>query len=286
MSEFMVFNSWQSDLPRKLTRDVIHKAAAAAIERLRLDATLEDSPRLDHDTQSVPGTPEIAGTIFTKIRDCGLFIADVSFIGETTSTDQNKQKKLLPNPNVMAELGYAAAKVGWDRIVLVLNIEHGPPDALPFDLKNRQFPISYRLGQNNRNKLEAVQASLANDLEDAIRSSLQAEHAAVDEVLATVDIHGIELLKNYGHNAAVEHGPRENMGQILGSQLQDAALIRLLEKKIVKCVYNHTHLKYVYEWTYFGKLVLTRLGVRNESRTKEPVVNLSNLSFSTTSFDV
>jgi hypothetical protein len=61
MAEFTVFYSWQSDLPRKLTRDVIHNAARDAVARL--GAELEDAPRFDHDTQDVAGAPEIARTI-------------------------------------------------------------------------------------------------------------------------------------------------------------------------------------------------------------------------------
>jgi hypothetical protein len=67
------------------------------------DAAVEDSPRLDHDTKDVPGTPEIAGTIFKKIQESGAFIADLTFIGATDL--RGGDRKLLPNPNVLLELG-------------------------------------------------------------------------------------------------------------------------------------------------------------------------------------
>jgi hypothetical protein len=111
MANFTVFYCWQSDLPRKLTRDVIHNAAAIAINELANNAdsgVLEDAPRLDHDTLNVPGAPAIAPTIFEKIDRAAMVIADLSFVGETSSNDPNKRKKQLPNANVLLELGYAA----------------------------------------------------------------------------------------------------------------------------------------------------------------------------------
>src|SRR5688572_15275075 len=93
MPEFTVFYSWQSDLPRKTTRDIIHGAAATAITKLAGDATLVDAPRLDHDTLDVAGAPEIARTIFEKIDQAAMFIADVTFIAQSKQEDQNKRAK-------------------------------------------------------------------------------------------------------------------------------------------------------------------------------------------------
>src|SRR5690349_15723360 len=128
MLEFSVFYSWQLDRARSKCKDVIGQAASEAIDRLRLDASIEDSPRLDHDTKDIAGAPDIATTIFNKIDRCGIFLADVTFVGETNPIEPEKRPKKLPNPNVMLELGYAAARVGWDRIILVMNTEFGEPD--------------------------------------------------------------------------------------------------------------------------------------------------------------
>ena len=111
MNGFKVFYSWQSDLPgRRVTRDLIHEAASVAVERVAKDAGIEDSPRLDHDTAGVGGIPAIGDTILRKIATCGVFVADVSLVGETTRSD--KPKKRTPNPNVLLELGYAMEL--WD----------------------------------------------------------------------------------------------------------------------------------------------------------------------------
>ena len=96
MDDFTLFYAWQSDTPQKAARYLIRDAAKRALNRLTIDATVDDSPRLDSDTQEVAGTPEIANTIFNKIDACGLFLADVTFVGSTSPTDG--ESELLPNP--------------------------------------------------------------------------------------------------------------------------------------------------------------------------------------------
>ena len=70
--DLTVFYAWQSDLPEKWNHYLIRDAAKDAVEALAKGLLLEESPRLDHDTVGETGTPEIAGTIFRKIRECGI----------------------------------------------------------------------------------------------------------------------------------------------------------------------------------------------------------------------
>ena len=112
MDELTLFYAWQSDTSEKGNRYLIRDAAKNALKRIGRDADVEESPRLDSDTQNVAGTPEIANTIFNKIDSCGIFLADVTFVGATTPATGDP--KMLPNPNVLLELGYATSKVGWD----------------------------------------------------------------------------------------------------------------------------------------------------------------------------
>jgi hypothetical protein len=79
--DFTIFYAWQSDRIEKAHRYLIRGAIEEAVKRIGKSAEVEDSPRLDHDTKDVPGTPEIAGTIFRKIQESGAFIADLTFIG-------------------------------------------------------------------------------------------------------------------------------------------------------------------------------------------------------------
>jgi hypothetical protein len=129
--DFTIFYAWQSDRDQKTHRFLIRDAANEAIKRIGRDGSIDDSPRLDHDTQDVPGTPEIANSIYKKIQDSGVFLADLTFVGTTGPIES--RKKLLPNPNVLLELGYAARSIGWERIVCVMNTAFGPPEELIFD---------------------------------------------------------------------------------------------------------------------------------------------------------
>lgn len=150
---FTVFYSWQSDLPNKTNRTYIEKAASNVLPDFA-GSVLEEAPRLEKDTRGVPGTPRVTEAIFEKIDECGIFLADVSLVA---TTDDGAKKS--PNPNVLLELGYAAKSIGWDRILLVMNTHFGNPDNLPFDLKERRFPICYdkdpddETGQSNRKQL-------------------------------------------------------------------------------------------------------------------------------------
>ncbi len=265
MADFTVFYSWQSDLPRKLTRDIVHGAASRAMERLNFDASVEDAPRLDHDTQGVAGAPEIAGTILRKIEQCGVFLADLTFVATTTPADVNKVAKRIPNPNVLLELGYAAAKIGWERIVLVMNSAYGDPDELIFDLRHRRFPLTFNLGPETRRDAEAVEWTLSEKMEEALRAALQAEHAAVQEAIGQLDQHALVWLNDRGRDDYFAPLPRKTMGEILGSQRLDDALIRLIHLKLLRCDVAPGRNLYAYHWTYLGKLVLKAMGIRPKS---------------------
>ena len=60
------------------------------------------------------------------------FVADVSIVTPAGAT------RLIPNPNVLLELGYASKAIGWERIVMVANTAFGQPEELPFDLRKRR----------------------------------------------------------------------------------------------------------------------------------------------------
>ena len=141
--EFTVFYAWQSDSSTRDNRNFIESAIEAALKTIQKTGSIQASPRLDKDTKNVTGIPDIANTILEKIRASDLIVADVSFIGKAGTGGQDD--KLIPNPNVMIELGYALSELGWERIIIVLNTATGIPEDLPFDLKNRRWPFVYEV---------------------------------------------------------------------------------------------------------------------------------------------
>ncbi len=127
-----VFYSWQSDRPNATNRSFILKALQAACAGLSEDSTIDERPEVDHDTQNVPGSPDIVRTIFAKIDAAEVFVADVSLVTDPDNT------RPCPNPNVLIELGYAIKTIGESGIILVMNTAFGGPELLPFDLKTKR----------------------------------------------------------------------------------------------------------------------------------------------------
>lgn len=136
-----VFWSWQSDLPNQTNRGFIKRALEAAIEEAGGTADIEERLELDHDTKGQPGLVSIPDTILRKIDECELFVADLTPIARSESG------KFVANPNVLIELGYAKKSIGSERIILIWNCAYEGclPELLPFDLRHRRGPVSYRL---------------------------------------------------------------------------------------------------------------------------------------------
>ena len=147
-----VFWSWQSDASGKISRHFIRDAIKKALEEINAEFELEEAGRpakIDQDRQGVPGSPDLAATIFRKISEATAFIADVTPIGRAGFEDSDPQSaKKLMNPNVAIELGYAISQLSDHAILYVLNTAFGGREDLPFDLRHKAGPITYRLGPN------------------------------------------------------------------------------------------------------------------------------------------
>jgi hypothetical protein len=159
-----IFYSWQSDLPSKINRGFIREALSIAIREVTKDLSLYEDPRLDQDTQGIPGSPEIVNSILTKIDSCSMFIADLTLA-----------RQGIPNPNVLIEYGYALKAKGHECIIGVMNDAFGLPDNLPFDLKARRWPIRYHLAQNASLDMRKCQKKqLVDSFRDALGTAVGA----------------------------------------------------------------------------------------------------------------
>lgn len=131
MKKFKIFYSWQSDLPGSKTRNFIRECIDEAID-LALETEAFEAER-DEATTGTTGSPNIVATLFSKIDDCDLFIADLSLC---FTEDQGKGKR-SPNPNVLLELGYAVKTLGWERVICLCNTDFG--DKYPFDIAHNRI---------------------------------------------------------------------------------------------------------------------------------------------------
>lgn len=172
-----IFYSWQNDTENTVNRFFIRDILKEAIKDYKDALELDERPYLDYDTKDVPGNPEIFNTILKKIEACDIFIADVTFISKSEGG------KLIPNPNVMIELGYALKVVGSERTILVMNEEYGSPEGnLPFDLKHRRWPLRYKAASNlNKSQLAAISSKFASEIKSAIKAILRQNGAKISQ---------------------------------------------------------------------------------------------------------
>jgi hypothetical protein len=169
--EFTIFYAWQSQLPNSTNRGFIEKELAAVTKEFQTDDVLIV---IDRDTAGVPGAPDIGQTILEKIGVSDLFVGDVSIVNPDAA-----QERKTPNANVLVEVGYALGTIGPRRVLLVMNLAHGKPEDLPFDLRQKRTE-KYELKEaDNKDKArQTLRAQLRGRIAQAIQAHGKATPAA------------------------------------------------------------------------------------------------------------
>lgn len=166
-----IFYSWQTDSTPKHNKYFIKSCLEIVIQKLNKGLDIEESLRIDHDTKDIPGIPDIVNTIFEKIDESLIFVADITFVAKTGAG------KNIPNPNVLIELGYAIKSRSSSQIILIMNGAFGNPDeGLPFDLAHKRWPIVYTLSEGStKEDIENQRTHMVTSLLNAVRLILQAK---------------------------------------------------------------------------------------------------------------
>ena len=132
---FTVFFSWQSDVPEN--SDFLRSFIKTSIKNLETPHNV--NVLYDEASRSVVGSQKVEEVILEKIRACDVFIADITPITRIeTKEGEKKRIKLLPNPNVAFELGYAMHCLPMEQVLIVMptGISHGQ---LPFDFNHNRL---------------------------------------------------------------------------------------------------------------------------------------------------
>lgn len=159
-----IFYAWQSDRPSKINRHFIRKALDDAAKRLTEDPSLSIDVVVDADTEGVVGTPPVTETILQKIGAADIFLPDFTFVAEADAG------KLIPNPNVMIEYGYALRALTFKAMMPVMNTHFGRPEKLPFDLGHVRHPTQYDLSSDILDgDRRALRAKFSTTLESILR---------------------------------------------------------------------------------------------------------------------
>jgi len=211
MSKHYVFYSWQSDLPSNANRNFIEQVLQRAIKEISSDDLVNMEATIDKDTYGIPGSPNIAEVILKKIEQAQVFVCDVSIINPRA-----KHRK-TPNPNVLYELGYASAKLGSNRIILVLNSAYGKVESLPFDLKMMRT-ITYHIKGDELDK-SAERKKLQGRLEQAIISIItgrdEHKYRVIDHITSDEDAFSEVFFKlSMGHPL-----PKDAIAQIIKQRM-------------------------------------------------------------------
>jgi len=150
-----IFYSWQSDLSKETNLNAIRQTLREASSFVETEIT-ETRIEVDEATRDTTGSPNIPKTIFEKISSSDIFVCDLTTINTNAPTEFRR----VPNPNVLIELGYAIATLGWERIIMVFNELHGTfPSDLPFDIDRHRatpFKISDKKDNNGKSQLSQV----------------------------------------------------------------------------------------------------------------------------------
>lgn len=180
-----IFYSWQSDLRSEINKQFIEDTIQNAILQINETIKVQNSPRsqdcelkLDRDTIDIPGSPPIVDTIFKKIDECSIFVADLTFVAKTRIKARTNKYKLVPNPNVLIEYGYACKSKGYLKIIGIMNTAYGEPseENLPFNIRYLRNPIQYELkSYSNDECVINVKQMLASKLIPEFKNILDKE---------------------------------------------------------------------------------------------------------------
>ena len=258
--EYPVFYSWQSDLPKKCNRRFIRESLDEAVRRVVAEGQVEDSPRVYDGMEGIAGSPEVASVMFQKIDRCALFVADTTLVGSIPAA--GAAAKRVPNPNVSLEMGYAAGRIGWDRIICVMNEAYGERKDLPFDVRNRRFPIDYNLHADKMERKDKVQEQLIDGLVTATSTAVQNENRAVDDAIERLD-RSASASSSEQPDALFPHQGAGEEGRATRRRLCHQRRLAPLDLRILR--YNFALVdvghQWAYHWTYLGKLVLKKMGM-------------------------
>lgn len=198
-----IFYSWQSDLPY----DINQKAIGGAIKAAILSIEDESTHKLVYDeaTRDEAGSFDIPSKILDKINSCDIFICDI-----TTINSNDTVTRKCPNPNVLIELGFAIANIGWNRIIMVFNKQYGNfPNDLPFDLdKRRTTPFTIK-DKGDKNGKTDLSNKLKKGIETIIRKNpnkpKQITSKTTDEIKKEKDLNNLKTLFSYIHIETMDY---------------------------------------------------------------------------------
>lgn len=125
ISQYRIFFSWQSD--NKGAMKALRKALKAVIRQMKEEGVSIEVV----EGGGGEGFISIEDAVRMKIQKCDIFIGDVTPVGNVSL-----KSKLLPNANVMYEMGIATESMTADRIIAVAMAGEWNVENMPFDFNH------------------------------------------------------------------------------------------------------------------------------------------------------
>ena len=160
-----IFYSWQSDLPK--TKQYISNC----LNSIAKEQFGEHSIRISRDARNSNGSVNLADTLFKKINQSAIFVADLTII----NSEFNGRK--CCNPNVLMELGYAINNLGIENILILFDTKYGNVEELPFDIRQNRI-IKFNSESNNKtfkNILKSEISQMVTNINPTIYDFLNSE---------------------------------------------------------------------------------------------------------------
>lgn len=254
--QYAVFYSWQTDVRGNANRTLIREALDGAVAVALRTGTVADVPRVDSGMEGVAGSPEVATVMFEKIEKSAIFVGDLTLAGQVGADDSAKR---TPNPNVLLELGFAAATLGWGRVITVMNEFYGSAFDQPFDVRNRRFPVRYSLDPGTPDARAAALSALTRDLAGALSAVMDTDLERAAKTARSLDTSCRTFIALYA-GAQLIPEPHPNTFTLGAANGLDtprllAAISRLLELDVIEWVKTDTG-QSAYAWTWLGREVV------------------------------
>jgi len=132
MRTYTLFYSWQSDEPA--SKRIIYKSLAKVQKKLKEKGV---ELVIDQDTRKRVGKTNINNKVLEKIRNCHIFLADLTPVTTIFAGKKSELDRHMPNSNVLYELGYAQGVKGDRRIITVAKLKRGEHvELMPFDINH------------------------------------------------------------------------------------------------------------------------------------------------------
>ncbi|TAH32543.1 hypothetical protein EYC58_02715 [Candidatus Saccharibacteria bacterium] len=168
MSIMRLFFSWQSDIPGN--KNIIRKVLQKICSDLDIEYT--------EDTRGEAGGDHVVDVLLRKITNSDIFVADITIVGKAVNGDE------MSNSNVTYELGYAEAKLGREKLIMMMNEEYGSYDVMPFDLGKRMIT---RFSTESGKLSDSGKRSIEKELRSKIISLIETGNITIVSDLNTYE---------------------------------------------------------------------------------------------------